>query len=81
MQHPVLARALRAATALLAHRLAAGLADGGTGELEFRHRARNGRVPLIPGSPDTSGHGNTGRAKFWKDPLAAPMQTAPRRAR
>lgn len=43
-------------------------------------RVKNGRVLLIPGSEDTSGHGTTGRAKFWKDELAKLLQTAPRRA-
>jgi homoserine O-acetyltransferase len=42
-------------------------------------RVKNGRVFLIPGSEDTSGHGTTGRAKFWKDELAKLLQTAPRR--
>jgi homoserine O-acetyltransferase/O-succinyltransferase len=42
-------------------------------------RVKNGRVFLIAGSEDTSGHGTTGRAKFWKDELAKLLQTAPRR--
>jgi homoserine O-acetyltransferase len=42
-------------------------------------RVKNGRVLLIPGSEDTSGHGTTGRAKFWKDELAKLLQSAPRR--
>jgi homoserine O-acetyltransferase/O-succinyltransferase len=42
-------------------------------------RVKNGRVFLIPGSEETSGHGTTGRAKFWKHELAQLLQTAPRR--
>jgi homoserine O-acetyltransferase len=42
-------------------------------------RVKNGRVLLIPASEETSGHGTTGRAKFWKDELARLLQTAPRR--
>jgi len=41
-------------------------------------RVRNGRVLLIPGSPDTFGHGTTGNARFWKKELAEVLQTAPR---
>jgi homoserine O-acetyltransferase len=40
---------------------------------------KNGRLFLIPGSPDTAGHGTTGQAKFYKDELAKLLQTAPRR--
>ena len=32
-------------------------------------RVKNGRVLLIPGSPDTAGHGTTGQAKWWKKEL------------
>jgi homoserine O-acetyltransferase len=42
-------------------------------------RVKNGRVLLIPGSPETAGHGTTAQAKFWKRPLAELLQTAPRR--
>jgi homoserine O-acetyltransferase/O-succinyltransferase len=42
-------------------------------------RVKNGRIFLIPGSEQTSGHGTTGQAKFWKDELARLLQTAPRR--
>ena len=42
-------------------------------------RVKNGRVLLIPGSEDTSGHGTTGRAKFWAKELGQLLQTAPRR--
>jgi homoserine O-acetyltransferase/O-succinyltransferase len=43
-------------------------------------RVKNGRVFLIPGSEQTSGHGTTGQAKFWKKELAELLQNAPRRA-
>jgi homoserine O-acetyltransferase/O-succinyltransferase len=42
-------------------------------------RVKHGRVLLIPGSEETSGHGTTGRAKFYKDELAKLLATAPRR--
>jgi homoserine O-acetyltransferase len=42
-------------------------------------RVKNGRLYLIPGSPQTAGHGTTGQAKFYKDALAQLLQTAPRR--
>lgn len=41
-------------------------------------RIRNGRVLMIPGSPDTFGHSTTFYAKFWKNDLAELMQSAPR---
>ncbi len=41
-------------------------------------RVKNGRVFLIPASEDTSGHGTTGRAKFWKGELESVLQSAPR---
>ena len=41
-------------------------------------RIRNGRVLLIPGSPETFGHGTTGRAKFYKKELAELLESAPR---
>lgn len=43
-------------------------------------RVKNGRVLLIPGSPDTFGHGTTGQAKFWKNDLAELLNKAPRLA-
>lgn len=43
-------------------------------------RVKNGRVYLIPGSPQTAGHGTTGQAKFWKDELAKLLQSAPKGA-
>lgn len=41
-------------------------------------RVKNGRVLLIPGSPDTASHGTTGRAVFWKAELATLLQATPR---
>ena len=41
-------------------------------------RVRNGRVLMIPGSPDTYGHGTTAFARFWKKELADVLQSAPR---
>jgi homoserine O-acetyltransferase/O-succinyltransferase len=43
-------------------------------------RVKNGRVLLIPGSEETTGHGTTARAKFWKKELGELLQTAPRAA-
>jgi homoserine O-acetyltransferase/O-succinyltransferase len=43
-------------------------------------RVKNGRVYLIPASPDTAGHGTTGQAKFYKAQLADVLQSAPKRA-
>ena len=42
-------------------------------------RVQHGSVLLIPGSPDTFGHGTTGRAKFWKNEVAALLKAAPHR--
>jgi len=50
----------------------------GVMERELR-RIRNARYLLIPGSPDTRGHGTTGMAKLWKQQLAELLQYAPRR--
>ncbi len=41
-------------------------------------RVRNGRVFIIPGSEQTAGHGTTGQARFWKQPLAELLLSAPR---
>jgi homoserine O-acetyltransferase len=41
-------------------------------------RVRNGRVLLIPASAETSGHGTTGSAKFYKEELARVLREAPR---
>jgi len=42
-------------------------------------RIKNGRYLLIPGGPDTRGHGTTGMAKLYKKELAELLQQAPRR--
>jgi homoserine O-acetyltransferase len=41
-------------------------------------RVRNGRVLLIPGSPETAGHGTTGSAKWYKKELAELLERAPK---
>ena len=41
-------------------------------------RVKNGRIFLIPGSPQTSGHGTTGRAMFWKKEVSDLLATAPK---
>lgn len=41
-------------------------------------RVKNGRYFLIPASEQTAGHGTTGQAKFWKQPLSELLQSAPR---
>jgi homoserine O-acetyltransferase len=43
-------------------------------------RVKNGRVLLIPGSPDTAGHGTTGNAKWYKKELGELLQSAPKLA-
>ena len=40
-------------------------------------QVKNGRLFLIPASEETRGHGTTGMAKFYKQPLAELLQTAP----
>jgi homoserine O-acetyltransferase/O-succinyltransferase len=42
-------------------------------------RVKNGRVLMIPGSPDTAGHGTTGSAKYYAKELAQLLRDAPRR--
>lgn len=42
-------------------------------------RVKNGRYLLIPGGPNTRGHGTTGMAKLYKKELAELLQQAPRR--
>jgi homoserine O-acetyltransferase len=42
-------------------------------------RVKNGRYVLIPGGPDTRGHGTTGMAKLYKQDLAELLQQAPQR--
>jgi homoserine O-acetyltransferase/O-succinyltransferase len=41
-------------------------------------RVKNGRIFLIPTSAQTSGHGTTGQAKFWKKELGELLLVAPR---
>jgi homoserine O-acetyltransferase/O-succinyltransferase len=41
-------------------------------------RVKGGRLLLIPGSPQTAGHGTTGQARFWKRELEELLRTAPR---
>jgi homoserine O-acetyltransferase len=41
-------------------------------------RVRNGRILLIPASPETSGHATTGNARFYKEDLARILRDAPR---
>ncbi|MET7246399.1 alpha/beta fold hydrolase [Methylobacterium sp. EM32] len=43
-------------------------------------RLKNGRLYLIPASTETSGHGTTGFAKFYKQQLQDFLQAAPKRA-
>jgi homoserine O-acetyltransferase len=42
-------------------------------------RIRNARYYLVPGSPETRGHGTTGIAKLYKAELAELLEQAPRR--
>jgi homoserine O-acetyltransferase len=42
-------------------------------------RVKNGRVFLIPAGEQTTGHGTTGSAKFYKDAVAQLLREAPRR--
>jgi homoserine O-acetyltransferase/O-succinyltransferase len=50
-----------------------------TGVLEREiKRVKNGRILLIPGSPDTAGHGTTASAKWWKKDLEELLRSAPR---
>jgi len=41
-------------------------------------RVKHGRVLLIPGSPETAGHGTTANAKWWKKELGELLQATPR---
>jgi homoserine O-acetyltransferase len=43
-------------------------------------RVKSGRLFLIPGSEDTSGHSTVFFAKFWKQQVQELLQTAPRRS-
>jgi homoserine O-acetyltransferase len=42
-------------------------------------RVKNGRLYLIPASPETRGHLTTGNAKFYTQQLRELLQTAPQR--
>jgi len=42
-------------------------------------RIRNAKLLLIPASPQTRGHGTTGAASFYSQPLRELLQTAPQR--
>ena len=44
-------------------------------------RIKRAKAFIIPGSPDTFGHGTTGNARFWKKEVGELMQSAPRLAR
>jgi len=44
-------------------------------------RIKSAKALIIPGSPDTFGHGTTGNARFWKKEVADLLQTAPKLAR
>jgi homoserine O-acetyltransferase len=41
-------------------------------------RVRNGKLLMIPASPDTRGHGTTGFARFYQQALADLLKSAPR---
>ena len=43
-------------------------------------RVKNGKLYLIPASESTAGHGTTGQAKFYVEPLRQLLQSAPKRA-
>src|SRR2546421_1329950 len=43
-------------------------------------RVKNGKLYLIPASEQTAGHGTTGQAKFYVEPLRQLLQSAPKRA-
>jgi homoserine O-acetyltransferase/O-succinyltransferase len=44
-------------------------------------RVKNSRVLLIPASEETSGHGTTAQAKFWKQHVAELLQSVPRKVK
>jgi homoserine O-acetyltransferase/O-succinyltransferase len=44
-------------------------------------RVKNGHVLLIPASDQTSGHGTTMRAKFWKNELGELLKNTPSMAK
>jgi homoserine O-acetyltransferase len=49
-------------------------------EVEAMKRVKNGKLYLIPASDQTSGHGTTGNARFYKQQLQEFLQTVPRQA-
>src|SRR5260370_711278 len=51
--------------------------ESGIMERELK-RVKNGRLFLIPGSEDTSGHSTVYFAKFWKQQVQELLQTAPK---
>jgi homoserine O-acetyltransferase len=53
--------------------------ETGVMERELK-RVKNGKLHLIPASENTAGHGTTGQAKFYVEPLRQLLQTAPKRA-
>ena len=42
-------------------------------------RVKNGKLYLIPASPETRGHGTTGNAAFYNEQIRELLQTAPQR--
>ena len=52
--------------------------ETGITERELK-RVKNGKLYLIPASEETRGHGTTGMAKFYKQPLLQLLQATPRR--
>ena len=48
-------------------------------EAEAMKRVKNGQLDLIPASSETSGHGTTSDARFYKDRLAEFLQSVPHR--
>jgi homoserine O-acetyltransferase len=53
--------------------------ETGVMERELK-RVKNGKLYLIPASENTAGHGTTGQAKFYVEPLRQLLQSAPKRA-
>jgi homoserine O-acetyltransferase len=41
-------------------------------------RVKNGRILLIPASPETAGHGTTGSARWYQREVGELLQSAPR---
>lgn len=41
-------------------------------------RIKNAKALIIPGSPDTLGHGTTGNSRFWKAEVGQLLQSAPK---